>query len=97
MGFGMPGICSGIADGEFAVPPYYDSLIAKLIVHGLNREEAIARMERALDQFVVRGIETSIDLHKGIFQSPDFRAGKFDTAFMERFLAARAEAENGKA
>ena len=78
---------------EGVVPPYYDSLIAKLVVHGRDREEAIARMERALDQFIVRGIETSIDLHKEIFQSPDFRAGKFDTQFMERFLAARAEAQ----
>jgi acetyl-CoA carboxylase biotin carboxylase subunit len=81
---------------EGVVPPYYDSLIAKLIVHGIDREEAMARMQRALDQFIVRGIETSIDLHKGIFQDPDFRAGKFDTQFMERFLAARAEGENAK-
>ena len=72
---------------EGVVPPYYDSLIAKLIVHGVDRAEAIARMARALDQFVVRGIETSIPLHKGIFQDADFRAGEFDTAFMERFLA----------
>ena len=78
---------------EGVVPPYYDSLIAKLVVHGNDREEAIARMQRALDQFIVRGIETSIDLHKGIFQDPDFRAGKFDTQFMERFLAAQAEAQ----
>ena len=78
---------------EGVVPPYYDSLIAKLIVHGNDREEAIARMQRALDQFIVRGIETSIDLHKGIFQNPDFRAGKFDTQFMERFIAARDEGE----
>ncbi|MGH9605118.1 MAG: acetyl-CoA carboxylase biotin carboxylase subunit [Terracidiphilus sp.] len=76
---------------EGVVPPYYDSLIAKLIVHGVDRAEAIARMERALDQFVVRGIETSIPLHKGIFQDADFRAGEFDTAFMERFLAKPAE------
>ncbi|HEV2325558.1 MAG TPA: acetyl-CoA carboxylase biotin carboxylase subunit [Terracidiphilus sp.] len=81
---------------EGVVPPYYDSLIAKLIVHGHDREEAIARMGRALDQFVVRGIETSISLHKGIFQNADFRAGSFDTQFMERFLAARAEAQKGE-
>jgi acetyl-CoA carboxylase, biotin carboxylase subunit len=81
---------------EGVVPPYYDSLIAKLVVHGNNREEAMARMQRALDQFIVRGIETSIDLHKGIFQDPDFRAGKFDTQFMERFLAARAEAQKAE-
>jgi acetyl-CoA carboxylase biotin carboxylase subunit len=74
---------------EGVVPPYYDSLIAKLIVHGKDREEAIARMERALGMFVVEGIETSISLHQEIFADPDFRAGKFDTKFMERFLADR--------
>ena len=74
---------------EGVVPPYYDSLIAKLIVHGKDREEAIARMERALGMFVVQGIETSIPLHQEIFQDEDFRAGKFDTKFMERFLATR--------
>jgi acetyl-CoA carboxylase, biotin carboxylase subunit len=78
---------------EGVVPPYYDSLIAKLIVHGVNREEAIARMERALSQFVVQGIHTSIPLHQEIFADPGFRAGEFDTGFMERFLAARAATE----
>jgi len=71
---------------EGVVPPYYDSLIAKLIVHGLDRAEAIAKMERALSQFVVQGIETSIPLHQGIFADSEFRAGEFDTGFMERFL-----------
>ena len=75
---------------EGVVPPYYDSLIAKLIVHGVDRAEAIARMERALSQFVVQGIETSISLHQEIFADEGFRAGEFDTKFMERFLAARA-------
>ncbi len=78
---------------EGVIPPYYDSLIAKLIVHGADREEAMVRMERALSQFIVRGIETSIPLHQEIFQDPGFRAGEFDTGFMERFLAGRAEAE----
>jgi acetyl-CoA carboxylase biotin carboxylase subunit len=72
---------------EGVVPPYYDSLIAKLIVHGRDRAEAIAKMERALSQFIVQGIETSIPLHQAIFQDPGFRAGKFDTKFMEDFLA----------
>lgn len=76
---------------EGVVPPYYDSLIAKLIVHGHDRAEAIARMERALSQFVVQGIDTSVALHREIFQDEDFRAGNFDTKFMERFLAKRAE------
>ncbi len=74
---------------EGVVPPYYDSLIAKLIVHGKDRAEAMARMQRALSQFVVQGIETSIPLHQAIFQDADFQAGNFDTKFMERFLAAR--------
>ena len=72
---------------EGVVPPYYDSLIAKLIVHGIDREEAIAKMERALSQFVVQGIDTSISLHQAVFADPGFREGEFDTKFMERFLA----------
>jgi acetyl-CoA carboxylase biotin carboxylase subunit len=72
---------------EGIVPPYYDSLIAKLIVYGADREEAIAKAERALRQFIVQGIETSIPLHQAIFADEDFRAGRFDTKFMERFLA----------
>jgi len=78
---------------EGVIPPYYDSLIAKLITHGVDRAEAIAKMERALGQFIVQGIDTSIPLHQAIFQDEAFRAGEFDTGFMERFLAARAEAE----
>ena len=76
---------------EGVVPPYYDSLIAKLITYGHDRDEAIARMERALSQFVVQGIDTSVSLHQAIFQDEDFRAGRFDTKFMERFLAKTAE------
>jgi acetyl-CoA carboxylase biotin carboxylase subunit len=76
---------------EGVVPPYYDSLIAKLICYGVDRAEAIARAERALSQFIVQGIETSVSLHQAIFQDEDFRAGKFDTKFMERFLARQSE------
>jgi len=71
---------------EGIVPPYYDSLIAKLIVHGRDRSEAVARMRRALDMFIVEGIHTSIPLHQRILADPDFQAGKFDTKFMERFM-----------
>src|SRR6201996_5593138 len=71
---------------EGVVPQYYDSLIAKLICHGANREEAMNKMQRALSQFVVQGIHTSIPLHEKIFADEEFRAGKFDTKFMERFL-----------
>jgi acetyl-CoA carboxylase biotin carboxylase subunit len=74
---------------EGVVPPYYDSLIAKLIVYGVDRAEAIAKMERALGQFIVQGIDTSISLHQDIFADEDFRNGNFDTKFMERFLAAK--------
>ena len=76
---------------EGVVPPYYDSLVAKLIVHGADRREAMARMSRALDQFIVQGIDTSIQLHQAIFQNPAFQAGEFDTGFMERFLAKKPE------
>ena len=71
---------------EGVVPPYYDSLIAKLIVHGTDRAEAVDRMERALSMFVVEGIYTTIPLHQRIFANEDFRAGAFDTKFMERFF-----------
>jgi len=75
------------AYAEGVIPPYYDSLIAKLNAHGRNRDEAISRMARALDMFVVEGIHTSIPLHKRIMADEDFRAGNIDTKFMERFLA----------
>ena len=71
---------------EGVVPPYYDSLIAKLIVHGKDRAEAMARMSRALEMFVVEGIHTTIPLHRRILEDPEFREGNFDTKFMERFF-----------
>ncbi len=74
------------AYAESIVPPYYDSLIAKLVVRGKDREEAISRMARALEMFIVEGIYTSIPLHRKIVADPDFRAGRTDTKFMERFL-----------
>jgi acetyl-CoA carboxylase biotin carboxylase subunit len=79
---------------EGVVPPYYDSLIAKLIVHGRDRAEAIAKMERALGQFIVQGIDTSISLHQEIFADEGFRAGEFNTSFMEKFLANRVVGES---
>jgi len=80
------------AYAEGTIPPYYDSLIAKLIVRGKDRNEAISRMGRALEMFIVEGIYTTIPLHRRILADPDFRAGKFDTGFIERFLAKKAEA-----
>ena len=66
------------------IPPYYDSLVAKLVAYGGTRAEAIARMKRALDMFVVEGIYTSIPLHQKILDHPDFVAGKIDTGFLVR-------------
>jgi acetyl-CoA carboxylase biotin carboxylase subunit len=71
---------------DCVVPPYYDSLVAKLIAHGSTREEAIARMNRALDMFVVEGIYTSVSLHQRILADPAFLAGDFDTNFVKRFM-----------
>ncbi len=84
------------AYSEGVIPPYYDSLIAKLCARGRDREEAISRMQRALDMFVVEGIHTSIPLHKRIMADEDFRAGNFDTKFMERFLAQGNNKEAAK-
>jgi len=78
------------AYAEGVIPPYYDSLIAKLITHGKDREEAIARMTRALEMFIVEGIHTTIPLHRRIVENADFRAAEFDTKFMERFLDSGA-------
>jgi acetyl-CoA carboxylase biotin carboxylase subunit len=68
------------------IPPYYDSLVAKLIAHGRDRTEAIDRMRRALQMFIVEGIHTSIPLHQKILNDPDFIAGNFDTNFVTRFM-----------
>jgi acetyl-CoA carboxylase biotin carboxylase subunit len=70
---------------EVVIPPYYDSLIAKLIVHGKDRREAVSRMTRALEMFIIEGISTSIPVHKKIMADADFRAGQFDTQFLKRF------------
>ncbi len=71
---------------DYEVPPHYDSLVAKLIAHGRDRQEAIARMERALEFFVIEGLATSIPLHRRIMKDPRFRSGHLSTRFMERFL-----------
>ncbi len=68
------------------VVPYYDSLIAKLITHGRDREEAMARMRRALDEFVIEGIKTTIPLHRRIFADAEFQKGRVSTSFLDRLL-----------
>jgi acetyl-CoA carboxylase biotin carboxylase subunit len=90
-GFGVRVDTAQYAEG--VVPPYYDSMIAKLIVHGRDRNEAISRMSRALGMFVVQGIHTTIPLHQLIMQDEDFRAGRFDTKFMERFFEKQKQAK----
>src|SRR5260370_769381 len=75
------------AYAESVIPPYYDSLIAKLITFGRDREETIMRMHRALEMFIVEGIYTTIPLHRRILADADFQAGNFDTKYMERLLA----------
>ena len=74
------------AYAEGVIPPYYDSLIAKLVVRGKDRDEAVSRMSRALEMFIVEGIFTTIPLHRKILADADFRAGRIDTTFIERFL-----------
>jgi acetyl-CoA carboxylase, biotin carboxylase subunit len=72
---------------DCVIPPFYDSLVAKLIAYGRDREEAIRRMDRALDMFIIEGIHTSIPLHKRILAHPDFQEGRLDTNFITRLMA----------
>jgi len=89
---GGPGIrVDTAAYADAVIPPYYDSLIAKLVAHGEDRAEAIARMKQALDGFVIEGVKTTIPLHKKILVDPDFIAGKFDTSFLERLTVVAAK------
>ncbi len=93
---GGPGIRvdTHVYSGYF-IPPYYDSMIAKLLAHGNTRAESIARMQRALEEFVVEGVTTTIPFHLEMMQDPDFRAGTFDTGTLERKRKEEAEAVAG--
>ena len=73
------------------IPPDYDSLLAKLIVHGQTREEALARGRRALELFVVQGVKTTIPLHLRLLDQPDVRRGRISTKWLERWLASEAQ------
>jgi acetyl-CoA carboxylase biotin carboxylase subunit len=85
---GGPGVrLETFAHSECTISPYYDSMIAKIIVHGRDRHEAIARMRRTLEMTVIEGIKTNITLHLKILNDPDFVAGKLSTSFLERLLA----------
>ncbi len=93
--FHMPGGTGVRVDtavyGDAVIPPFYDSLVAKLIVRGRDRREAIARMRRALEMFVIEGIKTSIPLDRRILADPDFEAGNLDTHFIDRFMPVAAK------
>src|SRR6266480_4631835 len=89
---GGPGVrVETFAHSDCTISPYYDSLIAKIITHGRDRQEAIARMRRTLEMTVIEGIKTSIPLHLKILADPEFVAGTLSTAFMERFAPAPKE------
>ncbi|MBL8178899.1 MAG: acetyl-CoA carboxylase biotin carboxylase subunit [Bryobacterales bacterium] len=83
-GIGVRVDTAAYTDG--VIPPYYDSMIAKLITHGRDRDEAIARMRRALDMFVVEGIHTSIPLHQRILVDPEFHSADFHTSWLNKFM-----------
>ncbi|MFY4728617.1 acetyl-CoA carboxylase biotin carboxylase subunit [Nitrospira sp. BLG_2] len=85
-GFGIR-VDSAMESGSVVVP-YYDSMIAKLITHGRDRHESVARMKRALDEFIIEGIKTTIPLHRRILDDSDFQKGHVSTTFLERFLAS---------
>jgi acetyl-CoA carboxylase biotin carboxylase subunit len=85
---GGPGVrVETLAHSDCTITPYYDSMIAKIIVHGRDRQEAIARMRRTLEMTVIEGIKTTIPLHLRVLSDPDFIAGTISTSFMDRFLA----------
>ena len=87
---GGPGLrIETAAHADCVVSPYYDSMIAKLITRGNNRSEAVSRMRRALESFIVEGIKTNIPLQLRIINDPDFIEGRLDTHFMERFVPSR--------
>ncbi len=75
----------------YVIPSYYDSLIAKLIAHGKDREEAIVRMRRALDEFIIEGVKTTIPFHKKVLNNPDFMKGDFNTTFIEKINSLSQE------
>jgi acetyl-CoA carboxylase biotin carboxylase subunit len=70
---------------QYVIPPYYDSMIAKLIVHADTRNDAIMKMRRALNEFIIEGVKTTIPMHEKILDDPDFQSGNISTKFMERY------------
>jgi acetyl-CoA carboxylase biotin carboxylase subunit len=89
-GYHVPGglgvrIDSALYQG-YTVPPNYDSLVAKLIVYGTSRNECLMRLRRALEEYVIAGIETTIPLHQRLVAAPDFINGDYDIHWLERFV-----------
>ncbi|MEO5597311.1 MAG: acetyl-CoA carboxylase biotin carboxylase subunit, partial [Novosphingobium sp.] len=80
---------SGLYAG-YRIPPYYDSMIAKLIVYGRTREGCIMRLKRALEEMVIGGVKTSIPLHQALMNEPDFIHGDYTIKWLEEWLAKRA-------
>ena len=76
---------SGVYQG-YSIPPYYDSLIGKLIVHGKNRNECLMRLRRALSEIVIDGIETTIPLFSRLVEEPDIVNGAYDIHWLEKYL-----------
>ena len=77
----------------YSIPPNYDSMIAKLITTAQTRDEAIAKMKRALDEFVIEGIQTTIPFHRQLMDDPAYVAGDYTTAFMNDFVMNEPEEE----
>jgi acetyl-CoA carboxylase biotin carboxylase subunit len=91
----MPGglgvrVDSGLFAGA-SVPPFYDSMIAKLIVHGRNRNECLMRLKRALSEYVVEGVTTTIPLHEKLVNASDFVDGNYDIRWLEQFVLSGAD------
>jgi len=80
----------------YTIPPFYDSLILKLIAYGMNRAEAIERMQRALEEIRIEGIKTTIPLYKKIFEHPAFLSGRYSTKWLENFLASESTSEQSR-
>ena len=76
----------------YAIPPFYDSLVGKLIVHGRDREECIARLSRCLGEMVVSGVDTTIPLFQDLLLQPDFLMGEYTIHWLERWLKDQSEA-----
>ena len=87
---GGPGVrVDSAAFEKYKVLPYYDSLIGKLIVHADNRDLAIARMKRALNEFIIEGIDTTLELHKAVISTKEFKSSNYDIKWLEKYLARK--------